>query len=110
MPAAVQAIANAVRDVVRRAIPSAYEVGYPGWKAIGFRDPQSGYFCGLFPKEDQVLLAFERGADLADPDRLFAPRRNLRQVRMVEVRTVAAAKRPALRRLLERAVVHGSFR
>jgi hypothetical protein len=110
MPPAIRRIANAVRQVVRKEIPSAFEVAYPGWKAIGFRDPQAGYFCGLFPLESFVQLVFERGAELADPDGLFAQRPNLRQVRMVEVRTMAQARAPALRRLLVRAVVHGSTR
>jgi hypothetical protein len=105
----VRALADLVRAVVREAIPTAVEVAYPGWKAIGFRDPQSGYFCGLFPQADDVRLAFEHGAALPDPAGLFDPAgARLKQVRYVTVRSAADARRPELAALLRAAVLHGA--
>ena len=44
---------------------------YRGWRGIGFRHPEAGYVCGVFPRDDRVELLFERGAELADPDRVL---------------------------------------
>ena len=44
------------------------EVAYPGWQAIGYRDPRAGYVCGIFLFDDHVRLIFERGNLLPDPD------------------------------------------
>lgn len=67
-----------VRDCVRRLreligswVPEAQEQVYPGWKAIGYRSADAGYFCGLFPQDDHVLVGFERGAGLTDPKGLL---------------------------------------
>ena len=106
-PPEVQALAGEVRRFVLQIIPTAAEVPYPGWRGIGFRDPQSGYFCGLFPQRDHVKLGFEHGAELPDPDGLFEG--GGKQVRYVIVRTVSDLRRPALARLLQAAVLHGSI-
>jgi hypothetical protein len=89
-------------------VPTATEKAYPGWHGIGFRDPQAGYVFGLFPRPDHIRLFFERGAELEDPDGVFAPPDGLKQGRYVELRTVIDAKKPALRRMIIRAVVHQS--
>ncbi|MBT9554794.1 MAG: DUF1801 domain-containing protein [Myxococcales bacterium] len=67
-----------VRDCVRRLreligswVPEAQEQVYPGWKAIGYRSADAGYFCGLFPQDDHVLVGFERGSSLNDPKGLL---------------------------------------
>lgn len=107
-PPPVRALANDLRRRIRAAVPSLEERVYPGWRALGYRDPQAGYVVGLFPRSDRIDLAFERGVWLDDPDGLFAPAENLRQVRYVPVRTAAEAARPELARMLRRAVVAGS--
>lgn len=107
-PETVRRLAEEVRALVRRAVPSMTERAYPGWGGIGFRDPQAGYVFGLFPQQDHLRLFFERGGELDDPDGLFLPAGDLRQGRYVEIRTVGAVKRPALREMIHRAVVHQS--
>jgi hypothetical protein len=107
-PPGVRRIAEEVRSLVRHVVPTATERAYPGWHGIGFRDPQAGYVFGLFPHEDHVRLFFERGGELEDPERVFAPPDGLKQGRYVELRTVIDAKVPALRRMIIRAVVHQS--
>lgn len=120
-PAAIQAIvdnwpdkssalAEPVRELVRRTVPTSWERAYPGWNAVGFRDAQAGYFCGIFPVAHGLDLVFEHGAALPDPTGLFAQRPQLRQVRVVELRTAADLRRRALADLLRAAVAVGSIR
>lgn len=109
-PAPVQALMHNLRKVVVRAVPTAAEHVYPGWRAIGFRDAQAGYFCGLFPRRDGVRIVFERGAELDDPDALFSAGEHLRQVRTIDLGLGDHLRLDALVAMLRRAVLHGSTR
>ncbi len=60
-----------LRQVVRQAAPEAREAAYPEWHAIGYRHPDAGYFCGIFPYADHLKLYFEYGKFLPDPGRLL---------------------------------------
>jgi hypothetical protein len=57
-----------VREAVLAADPDLVERVYRGWRGVGFRHPDAGYVCGIFPREDGVELLFERGASLPDPE------------------------------------------
>lgn len=70
-PERIRSTANALRTLIRDMLPAATERVYPGWKAIGYRDPEVGYLCGIFPRREHVRLLFEHGASLRDPDGLF---------------------------------------
>lgn len=105
-PPNVIALAERLRSVVRETVPTASEHVYPGWKALGYRDPQSGYFCGIFPQSDHVRLLFEHGAALTDPDRLLQG--TTRQVRYLEVRDAEETPISAIKRLLRAALIHGA--
>ena len=105
-PPQVRRLAERLRRLVRRTIPTAAEFAYPVWRGIGYRDPQSGYFCGIFPQRDCVKLGFEHGASLADPDRLLEG--SGKQVRYLVVRSEKDIHARALRRLLVSAVVHSA--
>ena len=94
----VVALAERLRALVKDTVPDAREVAYPGWHAIGYRHPQAGYFCGVFPHEDRVHLLFERGVMLPDPDRILTG--DGRQVRYVLLRPGDDLPEPAVRRLL----------
>ncbi len=107
VPSEVRAIVEAARATILGAIPGAAETPYPGWKALGYRDGQAGYFCGLFPRRDAVHLVFEHGRRLDDPEGLFEPGEHLKQVRYVVLRSPADANRAALVRLLRAAVRAG---
>ena len=41
---------------------------YRGWEGIGFRHPEAGYVCGVFPRSEWVVLLFEHGASMPDPE------------------------------------------
>lgn len=67
----IVALAQRLREVVRQAAPEAWEAAYLEWHAIGYRHPDAGYFCGIFPYTDHLKLYFEYGKFLPDPDRLL---------------------------------------
>lgn len=67
-PDEIVELANNLRPVLRAAMPDAAEVAYPGWQAIGYRDRQAGYVCGIFLYAEHVRLIFEHGNLLPDPD------------------------------------------
>ena len=80
----VIATAQWLRQLVATTVPDAVERIYPGWHGFGYRHPQVGYFCAVFPRSDDVKLSFEQGARLADPHGLLTG--TGRQVRQVDVR------------------------
>jgi hypothetical protein len=105
-PAPIRWLAEQLRDLVKETVPTANEHVYQGWKALGYRDPQSGYFCGIFPQQDHVRLLFEHGAVLPDPDNVLVG--TTRQVRHIEVRGPQDIRKAAIQRLLRAALVHGA--
>jgi hypothetical protein len=56
------------RSAVLAADPDLTERVYRGWQGIGFRHAEAGYVCAIYPRSDWVVLLFEHGASLADPD------------------------------------------
>jgi hypothetical protein len=107
-PAEVRDLAGALRALVRETVPAVTERAYPGWRGIGYRDAQSGYFCGVFPRREAVRLLFEQGAALADPEGLLTDGR--KQVRWVELRPGRPVPRDAIARLIHAALLHGAVR
>lgn len=79
----VVATALWLRRLVQAAVPDAVESAYLGWHGLGYRHPEAGYFCAIFPRAAEVRLSFEHGTLLRDPHRLL--RGTGRQVRYVEV-------------------------
>ncbi|MCU0499812.1 MAG: DUF1801 domain-containing protein [Anaerolineae bacterium] len=91
-------LTDALRLLIRQTIPSAKELMYRGWKGIGYHHPESGYFCALFPRAEQVNLGFEWGVDLPDPDNLLqGTGKRLRYVVLTPGQTIPEA---AIRQLL----------
>ena len=68
----IRALAETLRSVVRRAVPTAIERVRPGWRLIGYDLPvgrRSVYFAFVAPEPIHVHLGFEHGIFMADPDR-----------------------------------------
>ena len=102
-PAPIRALANEIRATLCAAVPSFVERALPGWRAIGFRDPQAGHVCALFPFEDHVRLYVEYGASLPDPDGLMEGA--MKRGRYIEFRSRKGLRKRALTALIRRAVV-----
>ncbi len=103
--AEVKALAQSLRKLVKKTIPEAIVKAYPGWHGIGYRHPESGYFCAIFPQHDGVKLGFERGVLLPDPDQLLEGAG--RQVRYVNVNSRRDIREEAIKKLLHAAIYYG---
>jgi len=80
----VQELVMRLRELLRQVVTEATETAYPRWHGIGYRHPDSGYFCAIFPQDDRVLLSFEFGVLLPDPAGLLEG--DGKQVRYVPIR------------------------
>ena len=100
----VQALAARLQELVRTTVPDATERAYPGWHCIGYRHPQCGYFCGIFPQEKSVRLLFEYGILLPDPASLLEG--NGKQTRYVDVRRQKDIRVRPLKRLIKAALAY----
>ena len=70
-PPEIQALANELRLLVKETIPRVKEAVYPGWKLIGYRVRQGrsdAYFCFIAPFDNRIMLGFEYGVQIFDPD------------------------------------------
>ena len=70
-PSAIQLLANELRVLVKETVPQVNEAVYPGWKLIGYRAKQgrrSAYFCFIAPFDNRIMLGFEYGIQLFDPE------------------------------------------
>ena len=62
-----------VREAVLAGEPDLTERVYHGWDGIGFRHPDAGYVCAIYPREQEqeVRLLFEHGVRLEDREGLL---------------------------------------
>lgn len=97
-----------VREAVLTADPDLSERVYRGWRGVGFRHPEVGYVCGIFPRDDEVDLLFEHGAALPDPDSIL--RGDGTQTRFVSVREPDAALREQIAAYVQQAVAQRLLR
>jgi hypothetical protein len=63
----VKRTALAVLDAIEQLAPDLRRKVLPGWRAVGFSHPSSGFICAVFPYADRVDIAFEAGTRLDDP-------------------------------------------
>ncbi len=70
-PPEIQRLANELRVLVKETVPNVKEAVYTGWKLIGYRVKKGrsdAYFCFIAPFENRVMLGFEYGVQLFDPN------------------------------------------
>jgi len=70
-PPEMQMLANELRALVKETVPNVNESVYTGWKLIGYRvkkGRRDAYFCFLAPFPNRMMLGFEYGIQLFDPD------------------------------------------
>ena len=102
--AEVAGLALWVRAAVVEADPDLTERVYLRWDGIGFRHPDAGYVCGIFPQADHVRLLFEHGQRLDDADGLLEGEGS--QTRYLAIRHPDDSLKQAIQRLVNDAVVH----
>lgn len=104
-PEHIRLLAEKVRGLILKAVPDVMERVYPGWKIIGYRAPlgkYSVYIGFLAPFQDRVVLGFEYGVLLSDPDSVLEGSGT--QVRQVTIRSVKEIRKSILMPLLLQAV------
>jgi hypothetical protein len=92
-----------VLEAVLAAEPELEERVYRGWRGLGYRHPDAGYVCGVFPRADGVSLLFERGAELDEPVLTGEGT----QTRQLELRPGDSVDRALVASLVRRGVDHG---
>ncbi len=83
-PEPIRRAADALRALVRRAVPDAVEGLRPGWGVIGYNVPagrRSPYIGCVFPQVEHVHLLFEHGVLMDDPDGALEGEGTTRRVR-----------------------------
>jgi hypothetical protein len=90
--------------------PDLTERVYRGWDGIGFRHPDAGYVCAIYPRqqEQEVRLLFEFGVRLPDPGRLLEG--DGTQTRFIRVRQPDERLAAAIGRYVHEAVAERLFR
>jgi len=97
-PPPIRELAYRLRKVVLEVAAGVNEKANKGWRSISYRDPDVGYFCGIFPFEDHVDLIFEFGALLPDHGEILEG--DAQQVRYLRFRDAKDLHAQPLRRLL----------
>jgi hypothetical protein len=102
-PPPMQAIAQRLRAIVKRAEPDAIERVRPGWRLIGYDLPvgrKSIYFAYVAPENEHVHLGFEWGVLMDDPDGRLVGQGITRQVRWLTLRSEREIDEPAFATLV----------
>jgi hypothetical protein len=114
-PAAIQALARAVRDLIYDVLPQTVEVVWRRQGSVGWGTGVKKFteqFAYLMPFKGHVTLGFYHGGELPDPRGLL-PEAGARQVggtltmRSVRITSLEQVRDPALRSLIEAATVTG---
>jgi hypothetical protein len=91
-PPGHQEIANALRRLVKRAVPTAIERVRPGWRLIGYDIPvgrRTRYFAWVWLQPEHVHLGFEQGVLMDDPDRVLLGAGITKRVRWLTLHSLA---------------------
>lgn len=99
-----RATLSELTSLIINTIPDVTEKVSLGRKSLNFSHPNVGYFCGLFPRDDRVVVEFEFGVLLPDPDGVLDSNSCAKQVRYVRIGSLDPVPRAALKRLFQAAV------
>lgn len=95
-------IVETLRSLIHKAVPQAREKAQPRWHSLNFSHPEAGYFCGIFPFQNEVKLIFEFGVLLADLEGLLQG--NAKQIRYVLLRNQEDINTHRIQKLIEAAL------
>ena len=107
---AIREITERLRRLVRETAPAATERFYPGWRGFGYRDPEAGFFCGVYPFRDHASIVLQHGAVLDDPDDILVGEGETVRVRWVPVYRLRDLRVRPIRAMIVRSLIHGSTR
>ncbi|MBK8024143.1 MAG: DUF1801 domain-containing protein [Chloroflexi bacterium] len=104
-PQEARAAFVALRALIHDTLDGMSERYLPGWGAVGFHHPHAGYMVGLFVRANEILVLFEHGAELPDPEGLLTG--SQKQTRQIPIRRVEVIPENGLRALLHAAAAWG---
>jgi hypothetical protein len=97
-----QALIRAVRRVLRKRFPTAYELAYDNYNffVLGYGPTERPSDCivSMAAGANGVGLCFIRGASLTDPDKILLGSGN--QTRFIRIESVDVLARPAVKALV----------
>lgn len=67
-PQRIVSLMRKVMRVVEATHPELSRKVHRGWQAVAYRHERAGYVCGVFIRSDRVMLLFEHGRQLSDPE------------------------------------------
>jgi hypothetical protein len=97
-----QTLIRAVRKIMRKRFPTAYELAYDNYNffvlGYGPTERQSDCIISMAAGANGVGLCFIRGASLSDPDRILLG--SGKQTRFIRIESVDVLARPAVKALV----------
>ena len=103
----VQKIALEARSLIFDVLPQTVEVVWSQQKTMGYGTgpkKMTEHFCWIAPYKKHVLLGFNYGSELVDPEHLLeGTGRLFRHIRLTRQED---ARKPAVRALLKQATTH----
>ena len=107
-PGPMREIAERLRGVVARAVPTATERVRWGWRIIGFDLPvgsrRTAYFAWIMIEPGHVHLGFPQGVLMADPDRRMHGAGITKKARWITLAPARDVPEPVLAELIREAV------
>jgi hypothetical protein len=93
---------------VRASDPDLHSRVYRGWQGIGLRHPEAGYVCAVFPRSKWVVLLFEHGASLRDPEGVLLGEGS--QTRFIRIDAPSEEMRGLIERYVQQAIAQRLLR
>ncbi len=104
LPPETRELLAELTSLVIQTVPEATQKLNLRRKTFGFNHPDVGHFCEIFPREERVVIAFEFGVLLPDPDGILDARTCAKQVRYLPIGSHDRVPCAALRHFLRAAV------
>ena len=101
-----QAVANELRRLVKRAVPTSVERVRAGWGLIGYDLPvgrRTRFFAWVWPQAEHVHLGFVNGMLIDDPGSLLSGDGVTKQARWLTVTRLEEIHGPAFEELVRAA-------
>lgn len=103
LPAPIQVMTSDLVDLFMKH-PGVTGQVRPGWRSVNFRHELAGYFGAVFPNEERVIVYFEYGRLLSDPDGLLDGGLDLKRGRFMRLLPDAALPDAAIMQMLAEAI------
>lgn len=103
----IQAIAHEARSLIYETLPQVVEVVWERQKIIGYGTgpkKMSEHFCWLAPYKKHVVLGFNYGSELPDPEQILEGTGKL--FRHVKLKKLDEVRKSSIRNLIKVATKH----